>query len=113
VRIVDNSWIKESCVSCNQTGQRCVQIEHILVTYEYEAQDLVRKLEQGWSFEELARKFSKCPSSEQGGNLGDLTGRLQLLDESFRDAALLLKDSEISAPVRTRFGWHLIRVGRK
>lgn len=89
-----------------------MQIEHILVTYEYEAQDLERKLNQGWSFEELARKFSNCPSREEGGNLGDLTGRLHLLDEKFREAALALEDQTVSAPVRTRFGWHLIRVQR-
>lgn len=83
------------------------RFSHILVTHEYEAQDLLRLLKQGQSFEEVARRFSKCPSAARGGDLGELSrGRA---DEDFEDAAWALKPGEMtSLPVRTRFGYHLI-----
>ena len=46
-----------------------VKARHILVTNEYEAEDLLKKMHEGVSFEELAKKFSKCPSSARGGDL--------------------------------------------
>lgn len=83
------------------------KISHILVTHQYEAEDVLRLLEKGKSFEELARRFSKCPSAESGGDLGDLKqGRA---DEDFEDAAFALKPGETTKkPVRTKFGYHLI-----
>lgn len=85
-----------------------MRLRHILVKHEYEARDLERKLESGSSFEDLAKKFSSCPSSAAGGDLGDLTGKLSRLDEDFLEAAQALKPGERSGPVRTRFGYHLI-----
>lgn len=85
-----------------------MKIRHILVVNEYEASDLARKLGQGVAFEDLARKFSTCPSSKAGGDLGDLTDRAHLLDQTFREAAENLAIGETSKPVRTRFGHHLI-----
>lgn len=84
-----------------------VHVRHILVAQEYEAQDLVRKLEQGASFEELAQKFSTCPSSRQGGDLGEF-GRGRMV-EAFEEAAFALAPGVVSGPVRTRFGYHLIQ----
>lgn len=83
------------------------KISHILVTHEYEAQDVLRLLKQGKSFEELAVRFSKCPSAKDGGDLGDLKpGRA---DEDFEDAAFALKVGEMTQkPVRTKFGYHII-----
>lgn len=83
------------------------KISHILVTHQYEAEDILRLLEQGRSFEELARQFSKCSSAASGGDLGDLKpGRA---DEDFEDAAFALKPGQQSAkPVRTKFGYHII-----
>jgi parvulin-like peptidyl-prolyl isomerase len=85
-----------------------MRLRHILVRHEYEARDLERKIESGSSFEDLARKFSLCPSREAGGDLGDLNGKLSRLDEDFLEAAKSLKAGERSGPVRTRFGYHLI-----
>lgn len=80
--------------------------KHILVTHEYEAQDLIKKLNDGVSFEDLAQKFSKCPSSQQGGDLGSFTqGRMV---PEFEQAVMGLEPGEISEPVRTAFGYHLI-----
>lgn len=80
--------------------------KHILVSHEYEAQDLIKKLNDGVSFEDLAQKFSKCPSSQQGGDLGSFTqGRMV---PEFEQAVLGLEPGEVSEPVRTAFGYHLI-----
>lgn len=84
-------------------------LHHILVKHEYEAKDLEAKLKDGVDFETLARKFSLCSSAPNGGSLGDLTGKMHRLDDDFREAAERLKIGEISKPVRTKFGYHLIR----
>jgi peptidyl-prolyl cis-trans isomerase C len=84
-----------------------VHARHILVEQEYEAKDLQRKLAEGSDFAELAKKFSKCPSRARGGDLGKF-GRGRMV-EAFEDAAFSLKIGEISQPVRTRFGYHLIQ----
>lgn len=84
-----------------------VHARHILVEHEYEARDLLRKIEQGEAFETLARKFSRCPSSTQGGDLGTF-GRGRMV-EAFEEAAFALDIGKVSEPVRTRFGYHLIQ----
>ncbi|MCB9073207.1 MAG: peptidyl-prolyl cis-trans isomerase [Bdellovibrionaceae bacterium] len=84
-----------------------MKIRHILVEQRYEAEDILRLLQQGQSFETLAQKFSQCSSAGSGGDLSDIP--LGRLDESFREAAELLKVGEISPIVRTRFGYHLIQ----
>ena len=84
-----------------------IHCRHILVEQEYEAQDLLKKLQAGESFEDLAKKFSRCPSSRQGGDLGSF-GRGQMV-QPFEEAAFALKAGEISQPVRTQFGYHLIK----
>jgi parvulin-like peptidyl-prolyl isomerase len=80
---------------------------HILVEHEYEAQDVLRKLEAGESFDDLARIFSRCPSSRQGGDLG-VFSRGQMV-EPFEEAVFALEPGQLSAPVRTRFGYHVIQ----
>lgn len=85
-----------------------ITVSHILLRSKHEAEDVLRLLRQGKSFEEIARKYSTCSSAEQGGLLGEVP--LQKLDEDFADAAMMLKSGEISsAPVRTKFGYHIIR----
>jgi parvulin-like peptidyl-prolyl isomerase len=82
---------------------------HILVEHLYEAQDLERKLAQGAEFSELAKKHSRCESRNSGGRLGNVL-QSKNLNEDFREAALALRENEISKPVRTSFGHHLIKV---
>lgn len=84
-----------------------ISASHILVQHEYEAQDLVRKLESGESFEDLAKQFSKCPSGRSGGALG--TFRRGQMVAPFETAAFNLQPGETSGPVQTQFGYHLIR----
>lgn len=84
-----------------------VKAKHILVDQEYQAQDLVKKLNEGVPFEDLAQKFSKCPSGQRGGDLGEF-GRGQMV-KSFEDAAFSLQPNQVSDPVKTQFGYHLIQ----
>ncbi|MGE0762329.1 MAG: peptidylprolyl isomerase [Bdellovibrionales bacterium] len=84
-----------------------MKLSHILVEQRYEAEDLIRKLADGEPFEKLAQKFSKCPSSQRGGSLGEI--ELKRLDPDFAAAAETLKAGQISEVVKTRFGHHLIR----
>lgn len=83
-----------------------VSAKHILVTHEHEAQDLIKKLSDGSTFEELAEKFSMCPSKAQGGDLGEF-GRGRMVP-SFEEAAFDLEVGSVSDPVQTQFGYHLI-----
>lgn len=80
---------------------------HILVEKEFEMQDVQKKLKEGVRFEQLAKDFSTCPSSKQGGLLGEF-GRGQMVRE-FDKVAFSLKVGEVSSPVRTKFGYHLIK----
>jgi len=84
-----------------------IRIRHILVDHEYEAKDLLRKLAEGSNFEQLAIKFSRCPSGERGGNLGEV--RKGQMVAPFEEAAFALKVGEVSEPVRTQFGFHIIQ----
>jgi parvulin-like peptidyl-prolyl isomerase len=83
-----------------------IKAKHILVEQEFEAKDLLKKIQSGEKFEDLAKVFSQCPSKEEGGDLGAFS-KDQMV-ESFSNAAFALKVGEISEPVRTRFGFHLI-----
>jgi peptidyl-prolyl cis-trans isomerase C len=80
---------------------------HILVPTLAEAASLKQRIDQGASFEELAAKHSKCPSSRQGGNLG-LFGPGQMV-QPFDDAARATAVGKVSDPVQTQFGYHLIK----
>lgn len=84
-----------------------VKARHILVKQEHEAQDLLKKIGEGKSFEALAREHSDCPSSEEGGDLGSF-GKGAMVP-AFEAAAFALKVGEVSQPVRTQFGYHLIQ----
>jgi peptidyl-prolyl cis-trans isomerase C len=84
-----------------------ISARHILVEHEYEVQDLIKKLSEGQSFEELATRFSKCPSRQRGGDLGEF-GRGRMVP-AFEEAAFALAVDTVSPPVRTRFGYHLIQ----
>lgn len=84
-----------------------IKVRHILVQHNYEAEDVLKKLKEGITFGELAKKHSTCPSAADEGLLGEIEPRR--LDEDFREALEALKPGEMSGVVRTRFGYHLIR----
>ena len=84
-----------------------VNAQHILVDQEFEAQDLLKKLDEGKSFEELAKDFSNCPSGQSGGNLGEFGKGMMVAP--FESAAFALEVGQVSGPVKTQFGYHLIK----
>ncbi|GLC30653.1 peptidylprolyl isomerase [Clostridium omnivorum] len=88
-----------------------VMASHILVATLEEAQEVAKNIKEGMEFEEAAKEFSSCPSSAQGGNLGKF-GRGRMVPE-FEEAAFILKVGEISEPVKTQFGYHIIKVLEK
>ncbi len=83
-----------------------IKARHILVQNLYEAEDILKKISEGSSFQEMAHKFSKCPSGRNGGDLGEF-GRGQMVP-AFEQAAYDLEVDQVSKPARTQFGYHLI-----
>ncbi len=88
-----------------------VRVSHILVDKEPIAKEIREELEKGTDFAKLAKKESSdTVSAEQGGDLGYLTGQSQELDPTFLASAMKLKKDEVSEPVKTVFGYHIIKV---
>ena len=83
-----------------------VQASHILVEDLNTAVTLRQKVAANESFAQLASLHSKCPSGQRGGDLGYF-GRGQMV-QPFEEATYALSVGEISQPVQTQFGWHLI-----
>lgn len=88
-----------------------VHARHILVKTEEEAKDLVKQLRAGADFNELAKKSSDGGSAHSGGDLGYFS-RGQMV-KSFEDAAFALEPGQISDPIKSEFGWHVIKVEDK
>jgi peptidyl-prolyl cis-trans isomerase C len=90
-------------------GPEEVHAEHILVDSESQAKDIIAQLKKGAKFEDLAKKYSKDPAAQQGGDLGFFK-KDDMLPE-FSNAAFAMKPGQISdTPVHTRYGWHVIKV---
>lgn len=85
-----------------------INASHILVKTEDEAKLALAEVKGGKLFEDVARSRSICPSAKKGGSLGWFTHN-QMVRE-FEKAAFSLKKGQISAPVKTQFGWHIIKV---
>ena len=89
-----------------------VNAKHILCQTEEEINNVKELLEKGEkTFEEAAKEFSTCPSKERGGDLGEF-GRGQMVKE-FEDAAFDAEIGAVAGPVKTQFGYHLIKVEKK
>lgn len=89
--------------------EREVHARHILLTSEAEAKDARKKIEEGKGFDEVAKSLSKdAGSAKQGGDLGYFTKDKMV--KEFAEAAFKMKKGEISAPVKSGFGWHIIKV---
>jgi parvulin-like peptidyl-prolyl isomerase len=76
---------------------------------------LKKQLDEGADFAELAKSSSDCPSGKLGGVLGDQNGEFEegTMVPEFEEALKQLTPGEISAPVKTQFGYHLIKAGEK
>ncbi len=88
-----------------------VRARHILVKTEDEAEALVRELSGGADFAALAQEKSTGPSGPQGGDLGYFTAGVMVPE--FSEAAFAMEPGEVSSPVQTDFGWHVIKVEDK
>lgn len=85
-----------------------VAASHILVKTAAEAVQIKKDIDNGGSFEYYAKLYSLCPSGRNGGALGYF-GPGQMVPE-FERKAFALQVGEVSDPVHTQFGWHLIKV---
>jgi peptidyl-prolyl cis-trans isomerase C len=100
-----------------------VKASHILIKLDPQADeaqkiearkkidDIAKKLTAGEDFAELAKNYSECPSSANGGDLGSF--RRGQMVQAFEDAAFSMNPGEISPVVETHFGFHIIKVSEK
>ena len=92
-------------------AEKEVRARHILVETEDEAKSVAADITKGGDFAELAKQKSKDPGASEGGDLGYFT-KDQMVPE-FADVAFKLDAGKVSDPVKTQFGWHLIKVEDK
>tara|TARA_Y100000310_G_C20597204_1_gene771137 strand:- start:109 stop:390 length:282 start_codon:yes stop_codon:yes gene_type:complete len=85
-----------------------VNASHILVKTEEEANVAYYDVTHGKSFGEVAKAVSICPSRKKEGNLGWF-GKNQMVKE-FEQAAFSMQKGEISKPIKTQFGYHIIKI---
>jgi parvulin-like peptidyl-prolyl isomerase len=89
-----------------------VKVRHILVKTEKDAKEIKQKLSGGEKFNDLAKKLSEDTSSKtSGGEIGYFTKGQT--DPAFEEAAFALKKGGVSNPVKTQFGWHIIKLEDK
>ncbi|MCF2138898.1 MAG: peptidylprolyl isomerase [Candidatus Lokiarchaeota archaeon] len=84
-----------------------IKASHILVKKLSLAQQIRDELDAGADFAEMARKYSECPSKKKGGNLGEFP-KGKMVD-AFWNACTRLQINQISEPVKTQFGYHIIK----
>jgi peptidyl-prolyl cis-trans isomerase C len=85
-----------------------IKASHILVEKQGQALKIMEELKGGAKFQELAKKYSTCPSGKKGGSLGSF-GRGQMV-KAFETAAFALSPGKFTPePVKTQFGYHIIK----
>lgn len=85
-----------------------IHLSHILVKEKKTAEEVEKKLKKGEKFEDLAKEYSTDGTAEKGGDLG-WVGKDDNMDKDFVKAAFALKTGEISGPVKSQFGYHIIK----
>jgi len=86
-----------------------VKARHILVDSEDKAREIKDKIAKGADFAEMAKENSKDPGTKDNGGLLGFFSRGQMVPQ-FEEAAFMLQPGDVSDPVESRFGWHLIKV---
>ena len=81
---------------------------HILVKTEKQCQALKQKLDKGANFQQLAKQHSTCPSKKKGGDLGEFAKGQMVA--AFDKAVFSGPELAVQGPIKTRFGYHLIKV---
>lgn len=95
----------------SMTPQEEVRARHILVENEEEAKAIAEQIKGGADFATLAKEKSKDPGAAEGGDLGFFT-KDQMVPE-FADVAFKMYPGQVSNPVKTQFGWHIIKLEEK
>lgn len=96
----------------SMSGEQEVRARHILVPGEDEAKAILAEIKKGTDFSELAKQKSKDPgAAAEGGDLGYFT-KDQMVPE-FAEVAFKMDKGQVSDPVKTQFGWHIIKVEDK
>jgi peptidyl-prolyl cis-trans isomerase C len=85
-----------------------VRASHILVKTKTEAEDLLVLIEGGRPFEDVAKTQSLCPSGKDGGDLGWFGKGMMV--KPFEDACFTMTVGQVSQPIQTQFGYHLIKL---
>lgn len=80
---------------------------HILVKTEQQASEIKKQLDKGADFSSLAKKHSICPSKKKGGDLGEF--RRGQMVKAFDDVVFKKPILKVHGPVKTKFGYHLIK----
>jgi len=80
---------------------------HILVKTESEAKTVKARLDKGEKFSSIAQQVSLCPSGKKGGDLGTFTKGKMV--KEFEKAAFELEKGQVSEPIKTQFGYHIIK----
>lgn len=93
--------------------ENTMNLSHILVSTENEAKLVLDRLKGGEKFEDVAKAVSLDGTAKDGGLLGDITYVDSGLIQEFTDAAIKLKEGEVSEPVKTTYGWHIIKCNSK
>lgn len=85
-----------------------IKSSHILVDEKSKAEEIIKEIEDGLSFEDAAKKYSSCASSAEGGDLG-FFAKGKMVPE-FEEAAFDMDLNDISGPIKTQFGYHIIKL---
>lgn len=93
-----------------KSGENVVA-SHILVESLEKADEIFKEINAGLDFADAAQKYSSCPSKNSGGNLGKF-GKGQMVVE-FENAVFDMNVGDISSPVKTQFGYHIIQLNEK
>lgn len=88
--------------------KKLYQASHILVDAEDKANDVYKEITEGLDFKEAAKKYSKDPSAASGGSLGKFPEGVMV--KEFQDGLDALEVGEISKPVKSQFGYHIIKL---
>ena len=107
IRAYFDTYVAPELAKQNENVEE-VQARHILVATQGEAETVIKRLEKGEGFAALAGELSLGPSASRGGDLGYFLAEEMV--QPFSDAAFDLQPGELSAPVETEFGWHVIRL---
>ncbi len=92
-------------------AKELVNASHILIDTEEKALEIKKEIEEGKDFAQAAMEYSSCPSKDAGGELGEFP-RGAMVPE-FEDKAFSMEAGEVSEPVKTQFGYHIIKLNSK